>query len=164
MAGVGSREQANQYLEQKFLPWWNRTLTVEPANADNAHRRLGQRYDLGAILSHVETRQVNNDYTIQFESHRYRIEAKSVCTGLRGAAVRVEKRLDGSVAVRFGKRYLEMGVCATPAKAAAAPKPTAARRSPNGPNAGGKSQWMKGFSIHGGPTLEEAIEISNATR
>src|SRR3954449_7956568 len=31
-------EQANAYLDNEFLPWWNQTLTVVPAVADNAHR------------------------------------------------------------------------------------------------------------------------------
>ena len=37
-----------------------------------------------------------------------RSHAQDVCTGLRGAVVRVEKRRDGSVAVRFRGRYLSV--------------------------------------------------------
>ena len=29
VAGVKTFEQANEYLEKEFLPWWNRTLAVE---------------------------------------------------------------------------------------------------------------------------------------
>src|SRR5580698_378459 len=38
----------------------------------------------------------------------YRIESSSIAAGLRGAAVRVEKRLDGEVHVRFRERYLAL--------------------------------------------------------
>src|SRR5690348_3521291 len=62
VAGVCTIETANAYLEQEFLPWWNATLTVEPASAEDAHRPLGKDHDLAAILSHVEQRQVTNDY------------------------------------------------------------------------------------------------------
>ena len=44
---------------------------------------------------------MNNDYTIQFETKIYQIARQDICTGLRGADVRVEQRRDGSVAVRF---------------------------------------------------------------
>jgi hypothetical protein len=116
VAGVKTFEQANEYLKKEFLPWWNQTLVVQPASADDAHRALDKRYDLAAILSHVETRQVKNDYTIQFEGQRYGIQAESISTGLRGGEVRVEKRLDESVAVRFRDRYLSVALCAVAPK------------------------------------------------
>jgi len=164
VAGVKTLQQANRYLEKEFLPWWNRTLVVEPASADNAHRALDKRYDLAAILSQVETRQVKNDYTIQFERHRYGIQPESISTGLRGAEVRVEKRLDGAVAVRFRDRYLSVKLCAVPSRAAAAAKP-----KPAGPNSDKgspprpKSGWMNGFWKKPGPPIARAIEIANAT-
>jgi transposase len=106
VAGACTLEQANRYLETEFLPWWNQHLVVAPANAVDAHRPLGPEHDLAATLSTVETRQVNNDYTIQFSGRLYRIESSSISAGLRGAAVRVEKRLDGEIHVRFRERYL----------------------------------------------------------
>ena len=64
MAGVKTIEQANQYLDEDYLAWWERELTVEPANPDDAHRPLDKSHNLAASLSHVETRQVRNDYTL----------------------------------------------------------------------------------------------------
>jgi transposase len=65
VAGVKTMEQANQYLEQDYLVWWERELTVEPASPDDAHRPLEKSHSLAASLSHVETRQVRNDYTLR---------------------------------------------------------------------------------------------------
>jgi hypothetical protein len=65
--GVKTLEQANTYLEQEFLVWWEQTRTVKPASSDDAHRPLDPEHDLTAILSHVETRQVKNDYMLEFE-------------------------------------------------------------------------------------------------
>src|SRR5580700_1722218 len=98
VAGVKTLEQANHYLETEFLPWVNTTLTVAPASADDAHRPLETQQDLAAILSYVESRRVNNDYTIQLCGKIYQIARQDIRTGLRGAVVRVEKRRDGSVA------------------------------------------------------------------
>jgi len=163
LAGVKTREQANAYLEKEYLPWWNKTCTVVPRQEDDAHRPLEKQHDLMAILSHVESRQVKQDYTIQFEGKIYGIARADIRTGLRGAAVRVEQRRDGSVAIRFRERYLRWQLCerAQPVARPAAPKATPGSRK--GPNAGGKSTWMKDFSKHPGPSLGQAIVISNAT-
>jgi hypothetical protein len=61
VAGASTLEEANAYLDTEFLPWWNQTLAVVPANPTDAHRPLGKEHDLAAILSHVEERQVTND-------------------------------------------------------------------------------------------------------
>ena len=103
VAGVKSIEEANQYLQEDYLAWWNQELTVEPANADDAHRPLDKSHNLAASLSHVETRQVRNDYTLQWESAFYQIETRAVVSGLRGANVRVEQRLDGALAVPLAR-------------------------------------------------------------
>ena len=161
-AEVNSLEQANLYLEQTFLPWWEKTLAVVPAKPEDLHRRLESTHDLAAILSHVETRQVKNDYTLQFEGKLYGIERADIVTGLRGAAVRVEKRRDGNVALRFQDRYLRYQRCEPAPAVAPAPSPAAAK-SRRGPNAGGKSGWMNDFLKTPGPSLKKAIAISNAT-
>lgn len=163
VAGVKSLEEANRYLHEEFLPWWNRTLTVEAANAEDAHRRLDKAHDLAAVLSHVETRQVKGDYTVQFEGKRYAIDSGSIVSGLRGGTVRVEKRLDGSVAMRFMDRYLSVRQCPAAVKPAAH-KDTPARAT-KGKRATPrqKSEWMEGFWKRPSPSMKEAIRIANAT-
>ena len=58
VAGVTTIEQANEYLTNDYLLWWERELTVEAANPDDAHRRMDKSHNLAASLSHVEKRQV----------------------------------------------------------------------------------------------------------
>jgi hypothetical protein len=162
-AGVRTIEEANRYLEEDYLVWWNRELTVEPANGDDAHRRLEKGHNLAAALSHVEVRQVRNDYTLRFEGGLYQIERKAIVSRLRATNVRVEKRLDGSLAVRFEERYLPVKRAVMPPKTAAVVKPAKATAGPRkGPN-GGKSSWMEGFWEKPGPALKKAIAISDAT-
>ncbi len=124
VAGARTLEDANRYLESEFLPWWNQHLVTPPANAADAHRPLGPEHDLAAALSHVETRQVNNDYTVQFNGKFYQIQREAICPGLRGAIVRIEQRLDGSLALRFRDRYLAVKPCGgVRPKAEPMPKP-----------------------------------------
>src|ERR1017187_5484323 len=130
VAGVKTIEQANQYLEEEYMVWWERELTVEPANPDDAHRPLDKSHNLAASLSHVETRQVRNDYTVRLDGQLYQIAPQAVVSGLRGANVRVEQRLDGTVAVRYGEKYLPVTQCVLAQKKAPAPTPasTAGKR------------------------------------
>lgn len=163
LAGVKTIEQANAYLEQHYLPWWNQTCTVAPRSQDDAHRPLEPHHDLTAILSHVESRQVKNGYTIQFDGNIYRIQRADICAGLRNAIVRVEQRRNGTVAIRFRDKYLPHQLCERSRPAEPAPRPTAKTQTRKGPNAGGKSGWMKNFLDTPGPSLKKAIAISNAT-
>jgi len=163
VARASTLEAANRYLESEFLPWWNQTLVVEPANADDAHRRLGKEDDLAAILSHVEERQVNNGYIVRYQSKLYQIDRNDVRVGLRGSKLRVEQRLDGSIAMRFADRYLRTQVCEQSRPAAATAQPALPAKPRQGANAGGKSRWMEGFWDRPSPTLKQAIAIANAT-
>ena len=78
VAGVQTIEQANEYLSNEYLVWWERELTVRPGHPDDAHRSLDKSHDLAASLSHVETRQVRNDYTLRFEGKLYQIERAAI--------------------------------------------------------------------------------------
>jgi hypothetical protein len=157
---VRTIKEANAYLEAEYLPWWNRTLTVEPAHADDAHRPLGKKHDLAAILSHVEPRQVINNYTVRYDNKLYQIERQDIRPGLRRADVRVEERLDGTIAVRFHGEYLRVRLCPQPVPQVPVSKPVKAK--PPRSQAQRTSEWMKNFSVRTGPSLHQAIGISNA--
>ena len=161
VASVCDLEAANAYLENEYLPWWNETLTVEPDTAEDAHRPLGKEHNLKAVLSHVEPRQVTNDYTIRWDGKFYQIDRRDVKAGMRKAWVRVEQRLDGTIAVRFQDQYVTVRRCAQPIRefqlrAAAVKSPEhAAKPKP-------KSQWMANFSLRSGSSPRQAVRISNA--
>jgi transposase len=160
VAGVRTIEQANEYLSHDYLVWWERELTVEAANPDDAHRRLEKSHNLAASLSHVETRQVRNDYTLRWNGKLYQIERRAIVTGLRGAKVRVEQRLDGTLAVRYGERYLPIEECAAERpKAASAAKPVTKHRS-------GKpsSDWNKNFDLKKAPKIWQAAKAPGPRR
>jgi len=159
VAGVKTIEQANQYLQEDYLAWWNQELTVEPANPDDAHRPLDKSHNLAASLSHVETRQVRNDYTLQWDGEFYQIEPQVVVSGLRRANVRVEQRLDGALAVRYGEKYLPVTRCEAAAKkaspAVAQVEPTGKRRQPQR-----GSDWNRNFDLKKAPKVWQAAQES----
>ena len=152
-AGVTTIEQANEYLSNDYLAWWERELTVEAAHPDDAHRALEKSHDLAASLSHVETRQVRNDYTLRWDGKLYQIDRQAVTTGPRGSDVRVEQRLDGSLAVRYGERYLPVQECvgADPPKAS---RPVKTAKTSRAKRQG--SEWNKDFDMKKGPKVWQA--------
>jgi DNA-binding Lrp family transcriptional regulator len=156
VAGVKTIEQANQYLEEEYMVWWERELTVEPANPDDAHRPLDKSHNLAASLSHVETRQVRNDYTLRLDSELYQIEPQAVVSGLRGANVRVERRLDDEVAVRYGEKYLPVKQCVPAEKRAPAPKQAGTAAKRRQPRRG--SAWDKNFDLRKAPKIWQVQE------
>jgi biotin operon repressor len=160
VAGVTTLEEANRYLETEFLPWVNATLAVVPANPDDAHRPLEKHHDLAAILSHVEKRRVNADYTFPLGAKTYRILRQDICAGLRGAYIRVEQRRDGSVAARFEGRYLRIERCEQQPKVTP-PKPKQSK-TPRKPAQ--RSTWDQNFDLKKGPKVWQAAQGSGARR
>lgn len=149
-AGANTLEQAQQYLERVYLPLWNRRFTVAAAHPTEAHRPLGPEHHLAGILSHVESRVVAPDYTVQWQGHRYQIAREAVRAGLRGAQVRVEKRLDGSLAVRFREQYLPVRECGGRPRNSTPPPPELTRfahRSRPPAAEARPSRWMEGFDL-----------------
>jgi transposase len=161
VAGVCTLDAANRYLEEDFLPWWNQHLVVAPSNPTDAHRPLGSEHHLPASLSQVITRQVDNDYTIRLNAKIYRIVSDTMPAGLRGAVVRVERRLDATLMLRFRERYWAVAECQAAPKpvGAAQPKPKrAGPRKPPPPSAFLRST-MNGLLRKPGLPVWKAAEI-----
>jgi hypothetical protein len=110
LLGISTLEDANRYLEDEYIAYWNDRFTVEPAVAKNMHRKLPKKANLDALFSDTLTRTVTNDFTIRFKNRRWQIP-KSQARGIRpGHKITLELRLDGSVHFRFNQRYLELDV------------------------------------------------------
>ena len=121
LAGIDSLEGANHFLEMRFLPEWEQRFTVAPRNARNAHRRLGREQHLEEILSVRVARRVAQDHTVSWDGNRWGVLREEVCAGLRGAAVEIERRLDGSHWLRYRGRYLHLRACPEPLRPSASP-------------------------------------------
>jgi len=158
-AGASTRQAANDYLERVYLPMWNERFTVEPANGSDAHRPLLKQHELAAMLSHVEERVIRNDYTFQFGAGRYQIQKSSIAPRMRGAPLRVEVRLDGTLAARWEGQYVEIARCPEGRRV----KPERARRAKRA--AGGERKvnraWMDGFWERPAAPMWLAIQQSN---
>ena len=106
LAKVKTIDQANALLDGGLLAKHNRLFGVPPRDSGDAHRAVGTAFNVAAILSLQEQRTVANDYTVRFENRHYQLD-KPIYPGERGGKVVIEVRLDGSMAIRFGKHYLK---------------------------------------------------------
>jgi hypothetical protein len=106
LAKAETLEEANAVVEKVFIPWFNQSCTVKAAHVNDAHRALDKNHDLAVILSTQEKRRVGNDYTIRLDNHFIQLLPPAF-PGQRKGEVIVEKRLDGSMKIRFKEHYLQ---------------------------------------------------------
>ena len=111
LAGVCTIAQANQFFQERFVPWWEQRFAVAPRSPHDAHRPLGREHRLEQILSVRVPRTVANDYTVRWKGQRWGVPREHVRAGLRGARVELERRLDGSHWLRFRGGYLPLVAC-----------------------------------------------------
>ncbi len=74
---------------------------------------------------------------------------------MRSVNVRVEKRLDGAIAVRYGERYLTVEEC-TAAMKRRTPVPDKPARARRAGQRG--SDWNKNFDLHKAPKIWQAAK------
>ena len=104
---------------------------------------------------------MRSDYTLQWAGRFHRIKREAIVSGLRGAKVRVEARLDGSLAVRHRERYLPIEECDAPSKSKDV-RPVKAGKTHR---AGGRgSDWNKNFDLKKSPKIWDAARASGYRR
>jgi len=149
LAGADDLESAQTYLEEEYLPQWEQTFTVPAESSVDAHRPLRAEHDLAAILSHVEERCVAADYTIRYQGKVYQIARNEVRPGMRGGRVRVEQRLDGTLAWKFRQHRRSVAECPVrPPTPSPPPAPRVLK-----PRARREHNWMRGFQLQKSPPL-----------
>jgi hypothetical protein len=164
LAGVVTREQANALLHSQLIPEFNRRFSVAPASPNDAHRSLGRGYNLQAILSVQHERVVSNDYTVRLENRIYQV-GKPVYPGLRKGRVIIELRLDGTMAIRFGDKYLKFEeVTAAQASAPGGSAPQTPRSFAHGrPTPAGSEQAAAPAEGTGSPGVQPSGGRSGCT-
>ena len=109
--GAKDLETANAYLQQVFLPLWNRRFRREPQLAGDAHRALLPGTNLDSVLSIRVNRTLSPDYTVRWGGASYRVEREQIARGMRGARVQLERRLDGSRWLHWRNRIVPLEGC-----------------------------------------------------
>lgn len=104
LAGVGTIEEANMFLEE-FMPRHNKRFAKMALKQGDLHRRLPMGIKFRDILCIKAKRTIANDYTIRWRGRRFLIDKASLV--MRRQKVEVREHLDGQITIKFNRRYLD---------------------------------------------------------
>jgi hypothetical protein len=88
--GAKDLETANAYLQQIYVPLWNRRFCCEPQLAGDAHRAVLPE-NLDSVLSIRQSRTVGQDHTVRWEGVIYQVDRKQITAAMRGARAQLER-------------------------------------------------------------------------
>jgi len=115
LAGISDLEEANHFLEEKFLPELNRRFWVKPAQEADAHRAVPR--NLTEALNWEEERIVQRDWTVAWDGRWFQIESEHEGLALVGRSVVVRQLRDGTVQlVRAGQKLRSRELAHRPAR------------------------------------------------
>jgi transposase len=104
-ARIRTVEEANRYIQEKFIPWHNRKLAVGPMEKATAFVPV-RGVDLDAILCVKEERIVGNDNTVSWRNKRLQIGEQKWRGSLAKSRVHVCEHIEGMISVRHGPRVV----------------------------------------------------------
>jgi len=93
LAGIRNLEEANRFLEEAFLPAFNRKFNVPAASALDVHQAVPRH--LNEVLSWEETRVVQRDWTVACQGQWYQLDRQHEPMSLVGRRVIVRRLRDG---------------------------------------------------------------------
>lgn len=107
LAGITTIEEANEFLKN-YIPKFNKQFAVVANRRKNLYKNIVKNIEekLTQIFSIQETRIVNNDYTIRFETKYYQLDRVQTTTVYKKDVVLVETHLDGEIKLRLRDCYL----------------------------------------------------------
>jgi transposase len=152
LAGIANYEQANAYLDQRYLAEHNRRYAHAAAASADYHRRRPTARQLDEVFWLEEERVVSEDWVVRYNNRQLQLERQSQHWAPAKSRVLVRENESGEVAIHYrGQRllYRELkaaskalseGRGAAPSPAPPSPKPR--RHLPPAPN----HPWRNGFS------------------
>lgn len=105
LAGIRDLEAANRFLEQEFLPAFNRQFNVPAASALDVHQAVPRH--LEEVLSWEEARVVQRDWTVACEGRWYQLDRQHESMSLVGRRVIVRRLRDGRVQLLYRGQKLK---------------------------------------------------------
>ena len=97
-------EEANNFLKDEFVPWFNKKFGVVPNCKADLHRINNS--NLEEVFSIKKERTIGNDYVVRYENNYYQLEQEQPLTVLKRSKVTVETRISGEVKIKQRGKYL----------------------------------------------------------
>jgi hypothetical protein len=108
LSNINIIEDANRFLKDKFIPWYNERYAVIPRSDNNCHRKLdiSTGIKLKSIFAKQYMRSINNDFTVYYQSRYYQLQEIQPTTVFKGEKVLIEKRLNNLIKIKYKEHYL----------------------------------------------------------
>jgi transposase len=101
LAGIGTPEQANQFLREHYIAEFNAKFAVPATEKGSAFRR-SSRSDLDWIFTIQTERTVAKDNTFSLQRQVWQLDQTRWRHSLAGCTVTIHEHLDGTISVRYG--------------------------------------------------------------
>ena len=98
---IASFEEANQYLQQEYLPEHNRRFAKAPAQPADYHRPVPPGLDLRRVFCLEEERVVSQDWVVRYNNRLLQLEPARKRYLAAGSKVVVQEWRDGSLHVLY---------------------------------------------------------------
>lgn len=105
---IDNIEKANEFLQEEFIPGFNKRFSVKPKKKGDIHRKLNQKEGNGLkqIFSIKNQRIVRNDFVVQYKNRYFQLEQTQPLTVYKKDRVIIEEHLDRSVYINKKDKYL----------------------------------------------------------
>lgn len=112
LRNISTKEEANKFLAETYIPDFNKKFAVVPAQAGDVHRALSveEGEKLSAIFSVQHTRTVANDFTIRFKNQWLQLAEAQPTLVRKKETVLIEERLDDGLYIRLRSQYLNFDI------------------------------------------------------
>ena len=150
LAGIGNYEQANAFLEKRYLAEHNRRYAHAAAAESDYHRRRPTARQLDEVFWLEEERVVSEDWVVRYHNRLLQLERQSRHWAPARGRVQVRENEAGEIAIhyrhqRVGFRELKAST-ALGERRGAAPSPappSPIRHRPSSPTHPWKQGWLK---------------------
>jgi len=101
LAGITTVDEANAFLNERYIAEFNDKFTV-PAKQEGTAFRRTSRTDLNWVFTVQTERVVDKDNTVTIGDQSWQLEKSRFRHSLAGSTVTIHQHLDGKVSIRFG--------------------------------------------------------------
>jgi transposase len=101
LAGVSTVEEANAFLNERYIAAFNDKFTVAAREKGTAFRK-NSRKDLHWVFTVQTERVVAKDNTVTIGARSWQLEKSRFRHCLAGSRVTIHEHLDGNISIRFG--------------------------------------------------------------
>lgn len=149
VAGISTLEDANRFLDENFIPFWNERFTVEPQLSEDFHRPLPESIDLSETFAEIYPRLIRPDFTIRYENTYYQVPRREARATMPGTQLSVLRRLDGTLS--FSWRNAPLRLNALKGLPSSPPRKPAPPPRKHGPRPSKDHPWRRDnirFAVH----------------